>query len=99
MLFLLSPLRLDVVQALPLAKAMFSIPLRDPAFVPSTIMHVGFESFFGWFGHFIMLNVYTVLYVVLKSLKSLDALPIKTKFRWNRWIESFEYGSGLDYKL
>lgn len=96
---LLSPLLTDVVQAVPLGRAMLGITLQDPFNTPAVLFHVGFEAFFTWFYHFFQLCIYTVLYNLLKESKGTEVLPPKMRFKWNRMIELWEYGSGLDYKV
>jgi hypothetical protein len=52
-----------------------------------------------WLYHYMNLLLYSVLYEALKGTKDAAILPEKLRYRWNRRIESFEYGSGLDYQL
>lgn len=89
----------DVVQAVPLAKAMFGIMLDDFINTPTVIVHVGPSSFFGWLYHFINLNIYTVLHKATKGRQPPSFFGPKLSYKWNRYLESFKYGAGLDYEL
>lgn len=89
----------DVVQAGPLARAMLGIALDDPFNTPAVIFHVGASSFFGWMYHFINLLLYTALHNVMKRASPPSFFSPKLAYKWNRYVDAFKYGSGLDYVL
>ncbi len=95
----LKPFLQDVVQAGPLFQAMFGIAKQDFLNTPTVLFHVGADAFFKWFWHFANLCVYTALYQVTKGTKGSTLLPPKLRYKWDRRIENFEFGSGLDYEL
>lgn len=78
---------------------MFGILLDDPFNTPTVIIHVGASSFFGWLYHFIALNIYTVLYKITQGRKPPSFLSPKLSYKWNRYLEAFQFGAGLDYEL
>ncbi|KAH9744890.1 Lycopene beta/epsilon cyclase protein [Citrus sinensis] len=82
----LRPFLQDVIKFGPLAK---------------TLGLVGIPVLVDWSGHFFMLGYYTLLSTfadpVIRSL--LNAFPPRMKYEWNRYLEAWKYGSGLDYKL
>jgi hypothetical protein len=73
--------------------------LDDPLNTPGILMHVGPAAFFGWFGHYMNLVLYTVAHSVLKGTKDPSILGARLRYRWNRFLEVLEFGSGMDYKL
>ncbi|GAB5036151.1 lycopene beta epsilon cyclase protein isoform 2 [Nannochloropsis oceanica] len=95
----LKPFLQDVVQAGPLFQAMAGIAKEDFFNTPTVLFHVGGDAFFGWFRHFFMLCVYTVLFNTLKGTKGWEGLSPKMRYRWDRQVENWEFGSGLDYTL
>jgi hypothetical protein len=79
--------------------AMAGIALTDFTNTPTILFHVGPNAFFGWFYHFINLSLYTLLYNTFKDTKGSKALSPKLRYRWDRQIENWQFGSGLDYTL
>lgn len=87
------------MQAKALFLAMTGIALRDFFSVFSILRHVGPSAFFGWFGHYTNLVLYTILYSLFKDTKGSALLPPKLRYKWDRRIENWLFGSGLDYNL
>jgi hypothetical protein len=53
-------------------------------------------------GHFALLGVYDVLHRVSGPLDAArNKLPMskEQRYRWNRQLEAWEFGSGSDYRL
>ncbi|KDO54273.1 hypothetical protein CISIN_1g007945mg [Citrus sinensis] len=92
---------LDVIKFGPLAKTLGLVMLNKPQIIPSIFKQVGIPVLVDWSGHFFMLGYYTLLSTfadpVIRSL--LNAFPPRMKYEWNRYLEAWKYGSGLDYKL
>eukprot|EP00208_Stichococcus_sp_RCC1054_P007563 CAMPEP_0206136508 /NCGR_PEP_ID=MMETSP1473-20131121/1749_1 /ASSEMBLY_ACC=CAM_ASM_001109 /TAXON_ID=1461547 /ORGANISM="Stichococcus sp, Strain RCC1054" /LENGTH=633 /DNA_ID=CAMNT_0053529101 /DNA_START=287 /DNA_END=2188 /DNA_ORIENTATION=+ len=95
----LYPFLQDVPQFGPLAATMFGQMASDPLFVPQILKHVGPGPFVDWFVHFVALGVYTVLHwVAAPPLKLLAGrLPPRQQYGLRRQLDSWRYGSGLDY--
>ncbi|GLJ30830.1 hypothetical protein SUGI_0612280 [Cryptomeria japonica] len=97
----LRPFLQDVIQFEPLAKTLGLILLTHPGILPSIFSQVGFLMVLEWMAHFASLGSYTFLSTFVSPiLRSwVKNLPKKEKYKWNRYLEAWEYGSGLDYKL
>ncbi|KAI4305774.1 hypothetical protein L6164_029120 [Bauhinia variegata] len=97
----LRPFLQDVVQFGPLAKTLGLVMLTRPQILPSIFKQVGIPVLIDWSGHFLMLGYYTFLSTfadpVVRSF--LSTLPSEARFKWNRRLEAWKYGAGLDYKL
>lgn len=97
----LRPFLQDVIKFGPLAKTLGLVMLNKPQIIPSIFKQVGIPVLVDWSGHFFMLGYYTLLSTfadpVIRSL--LNAFPPRMKYEWNRYLEAWKYGSGLDYKL
>lgn len=88
----------DVVQAKALFLAMAGIAARDFLSTFAILSHVGPAAFFGWFKHYFNLVGYTLLYGAFKNTKGSSLLPPKLRYKWDRRIENWLFGSGLDYE-
>ncbi|KAJ8443406.1 hypothetical protein Cgig2_018839 [Carnegiea gigantea] len=62
---------------------------------------IGVPVLTDWSGHFLMLGYYTFLSSYIDPLirPLINAFPSKMKFQWNRYLEAWKYGAGLDYTL
>jgi hypothetical protein len=87
-----------VVQAKALFLAMAGIAARDFFSTFAILAHVGPAAFFGWFQHYFNLVLYTLLYETFKGTKGTTLLPPKLRYSWDRRIENWFFGSGLDYE-
>ena len=90
-----------MVQWRPLALTLAKQMAAEPGFIPQILGHVGVGPIFDWTRHFINLGLYTVLFKAFKPLETTisSQLSPMLKFRWQRTLEAWEYGSGMDYKL
>ncbi|XP_039030131.1 uncharacterized protein LOC120164494 isoform X2 [Hibiscus syriacus] len=97
----LRPFLQDVIQFGPLAKTLGLVMLSKPQILPSILKQVDVPVLIDWSRHFFMLGYYTFLSTnmdpVIRSW--LNGMPSKMKYEWNRHLEAWKYGSGLDYKL
>ncbi|XP_004309453.1 PREDICTED: uncharacterized protein LOC101301060 [Fragaria vesca subsp. vesca] len=97
----LRPFLQDVVQFGPLTKTLGLVMLNKPQIIPSIFKQVGIPVLLDWSGHFFMLGYYTLLSTfadpVVRPL--LSQLPPEMKYGWQRRLEAWKYGAGLDYKL
>jgi len=74
--------------------------VQEPLFVPKLMQHVGLMPLADWLGHVGMLGAYSLAYRLSPPLQMLaSSLPPAQAFALRRAIESWEYGSGADYKL
>lgn len=91
----------DVVQYGPLGLTLVSQMLSDPLFVPSIFRHVGVPPMLDWLKHFTALGAYTLLHKagkpVVRSLA--ERSSGKQRFKLNRLLDAWKYGSGSDFKL
>jgi lycopene cyclase CruP len=90
-----------VVQWKPLALTLAKQMVADPGFIPQILRHVGIVPILDWTRHFINLALYTALFKVFKPLEGSigSQLSPLLRYRWQRTLEAWEYGSGKDYKL
>eukprot|EP00252_Welwitschia_mirabilis_P000908 TRINITY_DN10900_c0_g1_i3.p1 TRINITY_DN10900_c0_g1~~TRINITY_DN10900_c0_g1_i3.p1 ORF type:complete len:620 (+),score=92.88 TRINITY_DN10900_c0_g1_i3:240-1862(+) len=96
----MQPFLQDVIQFGPLAKTLGLVILRYPQLLPSIFIQVGLKLILEWMYHFSMLGLYTFLSsVISSSLRPwVSTLSEERRFRWNRRLEAWKYGSGLDYE-
>ncbi|KAL5729856.1 hypothetical protein ACHQM5_002749 [Ranunculus cassubicifolius] len=96
----LRPFLQDVIQFGPLVKTLGLVMITKPQILPSIFKQVGIPVLFDWFGHFFKLGQYTFLSSTIDPLIRpwVDTSPPKTKYQWNRYLEAWKYGAGLDYK-
>ncbi|KAK6918830.1 hypothetical protein RJ641_017252 [Dillenia turbinata] len=91
----------DVIQFGPLVKTLGLVMLTKPQILPSIFKQVGIPVLLDWLGHFVMMGYYTFLTTfadpLIRPLTTM--LPAATKYTWNRRLEAWKYGAGLDYKL
>ncbi|XP_042398217.1 uncharacterized protein LOC121988717 isoform X1 [Zingiber officinale] len=94
------PFLQDVIQFVPLVKTLGSVMLTQPQILPSIFKQVGLEVILDWSLHFFMLGFYTFLasYIDPVVRPWIKYLPKRGKYTWNRRLEAWKYGSGLDYK-
>lgn len=94
----LKPFLQDVVQFPALFQTMLRVGLFHPGLVLKVIPQVGLPLLIEWLGHYLLLAAYSALYPLGKTLQPLTATfsPLQ-RYRLNRWLEAWQYGSGLDY--
>lgn len=97
----LRPFLQDVIQFGPLVKTLGLVMLTKPLIIPSIFKQVGAPVLIDWSGHFFMLGYYTFLSTFVDPVirSSINTFPSKMKFRWKRYLDSWKYGAGLDYRL
>ena len=98
----LYPFLQDVVQWGPLAQTMAGMVVNNPLLLPEMLASIGPGPIADWMGHFALLGAYDVLHKVSGPLSAArKTLPMdkEQRFRWNRQLEAWEYGSGSDYRL
>ncbi|KAJ0965354.1 hypothetical protein J5N97_026492 [Dioscorea zingiberensis] len=97
----LRPFLQDVIQFWPLVKTLGLVMLSQPQLLPSIFKQVGISVILDWSGHFVMLGYYTFLssYVDPVIRPWIKVLPPKKKYEWNRYLEAWKYGAGLDYNI
>jgi lycopene cyclase CruP len=93
----LKPFLQDVVQFSGLSQAMIRTAIADPLLIARIVEHVGPSTLVGWLGHYLNLGAYSALYPLGKSLESWTSVLSPTqRYRFHRWLDSWEYGSGSD---
>ncbi|KAK8717759.1 hypothetical protein V6N13_045016 [Hibiscus sabdariffa] len=97
----LRPFLQDVIQFGPLAKTLGLVMLTKPQILPSIFKQVDVPVLVDWSRHFFMLGYYTFLSAYMDPVirSWLNGMPSKMKYEWNRHLEAWKYGSGLDYRL
>lgn len=99
---ILKPFLQDVIIAKPLTDTLLRVMIENPLFVPVIISSVGLPALVDWFGHYILLVVYTLVsrqatrYDIEERIRVQVKDP-KKRFMLHRAVERWKYGSGLDY--
>jgi hypothetical protein len=75
--------------------------VQEPLFVPKLMAHVGPLPLADWMSHVAALGTYAALHkAAAPPLKQVGKLLTpREKFKLNRLLDAWEYGSGSDYKL
>lgn len=100
----LKPFLQDVVQFIPLAKALLRTSIYHPRLVLQKILpQVGIPAVANWTGHYGVLATYSLCSALFQTLESplkpiTQALPKSQQYYWRRWQEALYYGSGQDYE-
>jgi len=98
----IKPFLQDVVRVDGLVGSLAGSFKADPFFMPQIISHVGIPTLASWLGHVSNMAIYTLCHsVVSPFLKAyLSVVDDKQlKFRTNRLMEAWKFGSGSDYIL
>ncbi|MDB9510006.1 FAD-binding oxidoreductase [Kamptonema animale CS-326] len=96
----LKPFLQDIVQFSALSKTLFKTAMAHPGVVIKVIPQVGIGNLLDWTIHYINLGVYTGLYSLGHKLEpGIKTLSPFQQYYYHRWIESWQYGAGIDYKL
>lgn len=96
----LKPFLQDIVQFSALSKTLFKTAIAHPGVVIKVIPQVGIGNLLDWTIHYINLGVYTGLYSLGHKLEpGIKTLSPFQQYYYHRWIESWQYGAGIDYKL
>ncbi len=91
----LNPFLQDVIQFPALAKTLLRV---NPKFVLPIVSQVGLVPLLDWSIHYFNLALYSGLYPLGKSLQPLlkNLSPVQ-QYYYHRWLDTWQYGSGLDY--
>jgi lycopene cyclase CruP len=98
----LRPFLQDIIQLKPLSQTLLKQVIDDPLFVIQIFRNVGLYPLADWLVHYIGLATFTGLALLSRRFgwyERAELLPVKQKFLVKRTIESWVYGSGLDYEL
>jgi lycopene cyclase CruP len=94
----LRPFLQDVVQFSSLYRTLVQVSLQAPGMIPKILQQVGPGALLDWMGHFAALGVYSGLNQVNPLIQTwCDRLPALERFRWQRKLEAWRYGTGADY--
>jgi lycopene cyclase CruP len=95
----LKPFLQDVVQFSALSQTMLRVSIAQPTLVLKVIPQVGVLTLLDWIRHYTMLALYTGLYLLGRALPTqlLSQLPLPQRYRFERWFDAWQYGSGQDY--
>ncbi|KAF7040283.1 hypothetical protein CFC21_050196 [Triticum aestivum] len=96
----LRPFLQDVIQFGPLVKTLGLVMISRPQILPEIFKQVGVGVILNWSGHFVMLGHYTFLssFVGPAVRPWVKSLAPRDRYRWERYLEAWEYGAGLDYR-
>ena len=88
----LKPFLQDVVT---FSSLIQTLPLVNPLLVLPLLPQIGVPILADWLKHFINLGIYSSLYSVGKSLRTIDdRLTPQQQYYWHRYLDMWEYGSG-----
>ncbi|MEO0824912.1 MAG: FAD-binding oxidoreductase [Cyanobacteria bacterium J06635_15] len=94
----LKPFLQDVVQFPALAKTLLKTSVAHPALVAKIIPQVGPAELLRWMGHYGNLAGSSALYPLVCRAKPLaESLPVAWQYRYRRWCDALQYGTGQDY--
>lgn len=94
----LKPFLQDVVQFPALFKTMLRVAVAYPQLVMQVIPQVGIMTLLEWLRHYATLAAYTGLYPFGKIIQPRLNLSASQRYRFDRWLEAWQYGSGQDYR-
>lgn len=96
----LRPFLQDVIQFGPLVKTLGLVMISRPQILPEIFKQVGVGVILNWSGHFVMLGYYTFLSSVVSPAVRpwVKSLAARDRYQWERYLEAWEYGAGLDYR-
>ena len=95
----LKPFLQDVVQFSGLSQTLAKTAIARPNLVLRVLPQVGVFTLLEWLRHFANLAGYSALYPIGRSLQPwLETLPPGQHYFWQRWLDSWQYGSGADYE-
>lgn len=95
---MLKPFLQDVVQFKPLTLTLMLQIIKDPGFLVDIYKVIGTNTLLNWLPHFFNLGIYTAFVPMLLVMRYISRnLPPRDSFRFQRFLDGIEYGSGLDY--
>uniref|UniRef100_A0A0G4HFT9 FAD dependent oxidoreductase domain-containing protein n=1 Tax=Chromera velia CCMP2878 TaxID=1169474 RepID=A0A0G4HFT9_9ALVE len=97
----LRPFLLDSYQLVPLMKSLLAVGVENPGIIPNTIQLVGLDTLILWAFHLGAFAFYSLLHVAVGTPIRQSGLSSKLsplqRYRLQRLLDEWEYGSGLDY--
>ncbi|MBW4468745.1 MAG: FAD-binding oxidoreductase [Pegethrix bostrychoides GSE-TBD4-15B] len=94
----LKPFLQDVVQFPALTQTMLRVAITHPGLVLRVLPQVGVVTLLEWLGHYLLLATYTGLYRAGRRIQPwMQSLSASDHYRFERWLEAWQYGSGQDY--
>ena len=97
----LRPFLQDVPSARGLLSTLLGMVLARPSLVPAILVHLGPAALADWVGHYAAMWGYTLAARAVGPLLRAHGgkLPPRLRWRAQRQLEAWEYGSGLDYAM
>ena len=102
----LRPFLQDVPQFGALTATLANMMATRPLLIPRILVHVGPEALLDWFRHYLLLGLYSLLWTALggpltaalqpRGLAT-RLLPPRAAYALARWLDAWQFGSGLDY--
>lgn len=98
----IKPFLQDVVRLDGLLGSLSRSFVADPLFMPQIVAYVGIPSLLEWLGHVTMMAIYSAAHyavspVIIPLVDNLE--NPRDRFKWNRRMEAWKFGSGSDYIL
>ncbi len=94
----LKPFLQDVVQFPALSQTMLRVSIAHPGLVLRVLPQVGLATLLEWLGHYLLLAIYASLYPLGRMIQPwMQSLSASDRYRFERWLEAWQYGSGQDY--
>jgi lycopene cyclase CruP len=95
----LKPFLQDVVQFPALFQTLLRVSFTHPLLVLKIIPQVGLFTLIEWLIHYINLGIYAGLYPILLALQPWSRrLSPTQQYRFDRWLDAVQYGSGNDWE-
>jgi hypothetical protein len=98
----MKPFLQDVVRFDGLIGSLARSFVADPVFMPQIVDNVGVPELVNWLGHLGSMGAYSVLDSAAGPISTVVDRLVKNpreRFQWRRRIESWKFGSGMDYKF
>lgn len=94
----LDPFLQDVVQFKGLTQTLGMMTVKSPQLIPKILAQVGVSSLVEWMPHYLKLGGYSALSGLELQIKIWsDRLPEPQRFSWQRRLEAWQYGAGLEH--
>lgn len=90
----LKPFLQDTIQLVPLTLTMWGMMLHSPVAVSRVLVQLGPSTLAKWFGHYVALLAYTLLYWITRPLRG-----VFRGYTFQRIFDALEYGSAGDYSF
>nr|WP_238718412.1 FAD-dependent oxidoreductase [Petrachloros mirabilis] len=86
----------DVVQFPALTQTLLQVTLQHPHLIPTILTQVGGRALATWLPHYVGLGLYQGLDRLSTHLPASALLSPQAQYRWHRWREAWQFGSGQD---